>query len=183
MVQPAQALVFAFADWLTRIIVGVKYCFRYNRRRAAQANGEVDPIDLTQMPRPHRRRREKKLMTMDEVNERFPLTKYKQWKSTRETEGLPPSGGIATAPPSRAASMKDVEGVMSNMEDSTSGPRPDTALSMAREDLTPVGPTSPTHPVVPRKSEDGMAKDKALDKDVEAQKSATTTAQPTENSK
>jgi hypothetical protein len=183
MVLPAQAVVLAFADCLTRIIVGVKYCFRYNRRRAAQANGEVDPIDLTTMPRPHRRRREKKLMTMDEVNERFPLTKYKQWKSTRETEGLPPSGGIATAPPSRAASMKDVDGAMSNIDDSTSSPRPDKALSMAREDRTSVGSTSPTHPVVPRKSEDSKAKDKAWDKDVEADKPATTTAQPIETGK
>jgi Ring finger domain len=45
-------------------------------------------------------------MTMEEVNERFPLTKYKQWRSTRAEEGLPTAGGI-TAPPSRAASMKD----------------------------------------------------------------------------
>merc|ERR1712157_185109 len=55
------------------IIVGVKYCFRYNRRnqqaRALNENG--DPIDLAQMPRPHRRRREKKLMSMEDVNERF----------------------------------------------------------------------------------------------------------------
>jgi hypothetical protein len=122
-------------------------------------------------------------MTMDEVNERFPLTKYKQWKSTRETEGLPPSGGIATAPPSRAASMKDVEGVISNTDNSTPSPRPDTALSRARDDLTSGGPTSPTHPVVPRKSEDGKAKDKATDKDVEAEKPAPTTAKPTEAGK
>ncbi|KAI8939839.1 hypothetical protein NX059_003577 [Plenodomus lindquistii] len=115
------------------IIVGVKYCFRYNRRRAAAANGEPDPIDLTNMPRPHRRRREKKLMTMDEVNERFPLTKYKMWKSSRETEGLPANGGIATAPQSRATSVKDVEGVLAAKEEGSS-PRPDTALSMARED-------------------------------------------------
>jgi hypothetical protein len=63
----------------------VKYCFRYNRRRAAAAAGENgEPIDMATMPRPHRRRREKKLMTMDEVNEQFPLMKYKQWKSSRE---------------------------------------------------------------------------------------------------
>ncbi|KAF2847806.1 hypothetical protein T440DRAFT_182699 [Plenodomus tracheiphilus IPT5] len=124
------------------IIVGVKYCFRYNRRRAAAANGEAEPIDLTAMPRPHRRRREKKLMTMEEVNERFPLTKYKMWKSSRETEGLPASGGIATAPQSRAASMKDVEGVIS-AKDEGSSPRPDTALSMAREDIAATKVASP----------------------------------------
>lgn len=118
-----------------RIIVGVKYCFRYNRRRAAGAAGENgEPIDMTTMPRPHRRRREKKLMTMDEVNEQFPLMKYKQWKSSRETRGLPANGGIATAPQSRAASMKDVEGVIPARGDAAS-PRPGTALSMARDDI------------------------------------------------
>jgi hypothetical protein len=72
-------------------------------------NGE--PIDLTAMPRAHRRRREKKLMTLDEVNERFPLIKYKNWRATRAEEGLPTAGGI-TAPPSRAASMKDEDGII-----------------------------------------------------------------------
>jgi len=74
-------------------------------------NGDGEPIDLAAMPRPHRRRREKKLMTVDEVNERFPLTKYKAWRATREREGLPAAGGI-TAPNSRAASMVDAEGVI-----------------------------------------------------------------------
>ncbi|KAF1359419.1 hypothetical protein EJ07DRAFT_166008 [Lizonia empirigonia] len=117
------------------IIVGVKYCFRYNRRRAAAAAGENgEPIDMTTMPRPHRRRREKKLMTMDEVNDQFPLTKYKQWKSSRETEGLPANGGIATAPQSRAASMKGVEGVIPAKDEAVSS-GPGTALSMARDDI------------------------------------------------
>lgn len=114
------------------IIVGVKYCFRYNRRRAAQ-NAANTEIDMTNMPRPHRRRREKKLMTMDEVNERFPLTKYKQWKSSRETEGLPSNGGIATAPQSRAPSIKEVEAATGSPDEGP-GPRTDTALSMARQD-------------------------------------------------
>lgn len=45
---------------------------------------------------------------MDEVNQRFPLTKYKTWRSSREKEGLPTAGGI-TAPPSRAASIKGLD--------------------------------------------------------------------------
>ncbi|TVY46537.1 RING finger protein [Lachnellula occidentalis] len=97
------------------IIVGVKYCFRYNARNRALRNGEdVDPINLENMPtRPHRRRREKKLMTMDEVNERFPLTKYKAWVASRAREGLPTSGGVAvTAPPSRAGSVRETEGII-----------------------------------------------------------------------
>ncbi|KAH7069362.1 hypothetical protein FB567DRAFT_540734 [Paraphoma chrysanthemicola] len=125
------------------------------------------------MPRPHRRRREKKLMTMDEVNERFPLTKYKQWKSTRETEGLPASGGIATAPASRAASMKDVEGALSK-DEGASSPRPDTALSMAREELAAPNSSSQPAPSSPRASEDD--KEKETDKDVEKKMAKSPTA-------
>ena len=44
-------------------------------------------------------------MTMDDVNERFPLTKYKTWINNRAAQGLSTAGGVA-APPSRAASMK-----------------------------------------------------------------------------
>ncbi|KAJ5246953.1 hypothetical protein N7468_001936 [Penicillium chermesinum] len=88
------------------IIVGVKYCFRYNQRNRQLRNEETgEPIDLVTMPRPHRRRREKKLMTMDEVNERFPLAKYKVWRSSRANQGLPTEGGI-TAPNSEPQSLK-----------------------------------------------------------------------------
>ncbi|WPH02693.1 Hypothetical protein R9X50_00555900 [Acrodontium crateriforme] len=79
------------------IIVGVKYCFRYNQRnRQARILGENgEPIDLAQMPQ-RRRRREKKIMSMEEVNERFPLTKYKVWRSTRAASGLPAAGGVTS---------------------------------------------------------------------------------------
>ncbi|RMD40328.1 hypothetical protein DV735_g4816, partial [Chaetothyriales sp. CBS 134920] len=88
------------------IIVGVKYCFRYNQRNRLrmQAEGE-DAVDLNAMPRQHRRRREKKLMTMDEVNEKFPLTKYKIWRATRAENGLPTAGGIVATATSRAPSI------------------------------------------------------------------------------
>lgn len=97
-----------------RIIVGVKYCFRYNARnrqiRGLDENGE--PINLDNMPqRPHRRRREKKLMTMDEVNEKFPMTKYKAWVSSRAREGLPTAGGVSVHP-SRANSVRSVQGIV-----------------------------------------------------------------------
>ncbi|KAI8965390.1 hypothetical protein F5Y11DRAFT_9062 [Daldinia sp. FL1419] len=99
------------------IIVGVKYCFRYNARnrqlRGLDENGE--PINLENMPaRPHRRRREKKLMTMDEVNDKFPMMKYKAWVSARASEGLPTAGGVS-APPSRANSVRSVEGIVPEM--------------------------------------------------------------------
>lgn len=44
-------------------------------------------------------------MTMDEVNDLFPLMKYKSWRSTRASKGLSTSGGISV-PPSRAPSVK-----------------------------------------------------------------------------
>ncbi|QIW95446.1 hypothetical protein AMS68_000964 [Peltaster fructicola] len=98
------------------IIVGVKYCFRYNQRnrqlRALNENGE--PIDLANM-NGRRRRREKKLMTMEEVNERFPLMKYKLWRSKREAEGLPTEGGV-TAPPSRAVSIRSKEAARTSFQ-------------------------------------------------------------------
>lgn len=85
----------------------MKYCFRYNQRNRQLRSEETgEPIDLVAMPRTHRRRREKKLMTMDEVNERFPLVKYKVWRSSRANQGLPTEGGI-TAPNSRPQSLKD----------------------------------------------------------------------------
>ncbi|KAJ5727092.1 hypothetical protein N7493_004912 [Penicillium malachiteum] len=94
------------------IIVGVKYCFRYNQRNRQLRNEETgERIDLVTMPRAHRRRREKKLMTMDEVNARFPLMKYKVWRSSRANQGLPTEGGI-TAPNSRPQSLKDTDGVV-----------------------------------------------------------------------
>ena len=101
-------------SWLTshlRIIVGVKYCFRYNQRNRQLRNEDGEPIEIGPVPRTHRRRREKKLMTMDEVNERFPIIKYKQWRSTRAEEGLPTAGGI-TAPESRPASIRHEKGVI-----------------------------------------------------------------------
>jgi Ring finger domain len=129
-----------------RIIVGVKYCFRYNQRnRALRAHADGDPIDLTAMPRPHRRRREKKLMTMDEVNSRFPLIKYKAWRASREHQGLPAAGGI-TAPPSRAGSIKDVEGTIdeSPKRMSVDQDRPGSSLSHINRTI----PASPTHPTI-----------------------------------
>jgi hypothetical protein len=131
---------------MCRIIVGVKYCFRYNARNRALARGETgEPIDLETMPRPHRRRREKKLMTMDEVNERFPLTKYKAWMATRASEGLPTAGGVA-ATPSRAASLRDADGAMPSSPTSMKHPvedRPATAASVRPSEKTnPANPTT-----------------------------------------
>jgi hypothetical protein len=77
-------------------------------------NEDGEPITLENMPRPHRRRREKKLMTMDEVNEKFPMTKYKSWVSERAREGLPTAGGVSV-PPSRANSIREAEGIAADL--------------------------------------------------------------------
>jgi hypothetical protein len=132
-----------------RIIVGVKYCFRYNARNRAIRNGEeVDPINLENLPtRPHRRRREKKLMTMDEVNERFPLTKYKNWVASRASEGLPTSGGV-TASPSRPGSIRNVDAAMPSSPTgtkhsvNTANTRPGTAASEAAAGEITISPTT-----------------------------------------
>lgn len=128
-----------------RIIVGVKYCFRYNARsRAMRMAGEDgEPINMENMPRPHRRRREKKLMTMDEVNEKFPMLKYKTWVATRAQEGLPTRGGVS-APPSRANSVRDVDGTspeLPSKERISTEDRPTTSATAA---VKPE-PQSPRH--------------------------------------
>ncbi|KAI4730966.1 hypothetical protein E4T49_01241 [Aureobasidium sp. EXF-10728] len=111
------------------IIVGVKYCFRYNQRNRQRALGEDgNPIDLMAMPRPHRRRKEKKLMTMDDVNERFPLAKYKVWRASREAHGLPAAGGVSAAP-SRAPSIRQSD--PSDLQDPPQSPR--TTLELAQQ--------------------------------------------------
>src|SRR5438045_3836461 len=42
-----------------------------------------------------RRRRERKLLKIEEVNERFPVMTYKAWRAQRERAGLSAEGGIA----------------------------------------------------------------------------------------
>lgn len=107
------------------IIVGVKYCFRYNQRNRQLRNEETgEPIDLMTVPRTHRRKREKRLMTMDEVNERFPLIKYKAWRSSRADRGLPTAGGI-TAPSDEAQDSKKED----EIGKTTLGPSCDSSLT------------------------------------------------------
>lgn len=142
--------------------MGVKYCFRYNQRNRAAAAGRLnengDPIDLTAIPgRPHRRRKEKKLMSMDEVNERFPLTNYKTWRSSREAEGLPSSGGLNMAP-SRAASVKEEGGITGeNRQNRTSveSRRSKRFSGVASQDHAATSAPEVQGPSSPTKSEKG----------------------------
>ena len=141
---------------VSRIIVGVKYCFRYNQRnRRPQHDENGDPIDMVAMPGPRRRRREKKLMSMDEVNERFPLTKYKAWTTSRAAEGLPTAGGVAAPSLSRAASLRAAEGTIGRKSEETQRPvTPATKESLEQSRPSPESKkeekkamTEPTAPV------------------------------------
>lgn len=73
-------------------------------------------------------------MTMDEVNEKFPMMKYKNWVASRAKEGLPTQGGVS-APPSRAASLRSVEGVVPELppKESVSEERPATSATATKE--------------------------------------------------
>lgn len=109
--RETNALITDIISLSNRIIVGVKYCFRYNQRHRQLRNAESgEPIDLMAVPRTHRRRREKKLMTMDEVNGRFPLTKYKTWRASRADQGLSTAGGVEAPAGSRPASIREFYG-------------------------------------------------------------------------
>lgn len=133
--------------------MGVKYCFRYNQRnRARMAGDDPDAVDLAAMPR-QRRRREKKLMTMDEVNEKFPLTKYKTWRSNRAEEGLPTAGGINTAS-SRPASVKNMSRI--SEDDDKEPPTPRSPVTETEK----ITPSEPNSPVITRNSKAANDSDK-----------------------
>ena len=114
-----------FKTNVIRIIVGVKYCFRYSQRnrRGAQFEEEVDLATLHPFVGLHhpvqRRRREKKLLKLEEVNERFPVMTYKAWRAQRERAGLSAEGGIApqtnpTAPNTPLLNQTEAEGSSEN---------------------------------------------------------------------
>ncbi|PGH30937.1 hypothetical protein GX50_06294 [[Emmonsia] crescens] len=144
------------------IIVGVKYCFRYNQRNRQvrnEANG--DHIDLVTVPRNHRRRREKKLMSMDDVNSRFPLMKYKVWRATRADEGLPTAGGIQ-APTSRPQSLKNEGGsvTVSSVENQELTARTDPTTSAESSNESKPQPEPEPEPesvILPAEQKETMA--------------------------
>ncbi|KAL9123555.1 MAG: hypothetical protein Q9217_007021, partial [Psora testacea] len=164
-----------------RIIVGVKYCFRYNQRnRRAQQDDNGEPIDMNTIPHTRRRRREKKLMTMDEVNERFPLLKYKAWMTTRAEEGLPTAGGVAAPAGSRAASLRNAEGVIPSAR--TSGDNPRSLTPGAKESMEQhnESPESAKSPVIKTSSEQpGVAETKGEEAKGEHKDADTPTIEPT----
>ncbi|KAG5304920.1 RING-8 finger domain-containing protein [Histoplasma capsulatum G186AR] len=138
------------------IIVGVKYCFRYNQRNRQARNEENgEPIDMVTVPRTHRRRREKKLMSMDDVNARFPLMKYKTWRANRADEGLPTAGGIQ-APTSRPSSLKNEGGSIilpsAENQESPVSRNPTSSPESSNEPVPQVEPESGILPAVHRET-------------------------------
>lgn len=89
-------------------------------------------------------------MTMEEVNDRFPLMKYKAWRSSRVDKGLPSAGGI-TAPSSRPHTPKNEEresspAVESALVDSQS-PAPTASTPNKGHDRFVSNPKEPSSPV------------------------------------
>ena len=85
-------------------------------------------------------------MTMDEVNERFPLLKYKAWMATRAEEGLSTAGGVAIRSESRAASIRNAEGGIPLASKSGDIQRPVTPAakeSMEQQNESPESTKSP----------------------------------------
>ena len=102
------------------------------------------------MPR-QRRRREKKLMSLDEVNERFPITKYKTWVSSRADAGLSTAGGIDSSV-SRPASIKEPEEpIEQNSESSSKAQQPATTSATTTTTTTTTDEKS-SEPAVPESS-------------------------------
>ena len=96
------------------------------------------------VPRPHRRRREKKLMPIDEVNEKFPMVKYKSWVASRAQEGLPTRGGVSV-PQSRPNSVRDAEGTIreaSLRERPSTDGRPTTSATATGIAMEPTSETT-----------------------------------------
>ncbi|EJP62001.1 RING finger domain protein [Beauveria bassiana ARSEF 2860] len=83
------AIFFGVVFAIPCVILSAQYCFRYahNRTRATVVNGR--PTPLVTMPNARRERRQKSLMTVNEINGRFPKRKYGHWVSERAGECLP----------------------------------------------------------------------------------------------
>lgn len=94
------------------VILGLRYCCRQRRRRQEleAAGYPVTPSDLEHgrsdewafylnplfAGRPsYYRRLDRRLVTKEDLDRRFPVVKYKEWALEREREGLSTDGGIS----------------------------------------------------------------------------------------
>ena len=141
-------------------------------------NGEdPDGLDLGAMPRTHRRRREKKLMTMEEVNERFPLKKYKTWRSTRADQGLSTAGGIASTT-SRPVSVHDAEEVAKDQDTSTNIETVTTASTLDEKSTPAHGVPEPVDPSSPKPESSHIPDNKTSEEDTRPVTAGTSTLHP-----
>ena len=93
-------------------------------------------------------------MSMEEVNERFPLMKYKAWMTTRAEEGLPTAGGVAAPSASRAASLRNADGAIPIAKNSEEVNRPDTpAEGHTKEESKDSPPATKTPEISPTREE------------------------------
>ena len=87
-------------------------------------------------------------MSMEEVNERFPLMKYKAWMTTRAEEGLSTAGGVAAVSASRAASLRNADGVMPMSRKSGDTQRPKTPAESEQPEEVNDSPQSTKAPEI-----------------------------------
>ena len=87
-------------------------------------------------------------MSMEEVNERFPLMKYKAWMTTRAEEGLSTAGGIAAPSASRAASLRNADGAIPMAKKSEDVNRPVTPAESHGAEENKDSPQSTKEPAV-----------------------------------
>ena len=117
-------------------------------------------------------------MTMDEVNERFPLVKYKAWMTSRAEEGLPTAGGVAIPSASRAASLRNAEGVLAPVRNSHEANRPTTPLpkqSSDEQDDSPEATKTSPEIITSSPRSDAKEKTEGEDKKDEGQEKENTT--------
>lgn len=105
-------------------------------------------------------------MTMDEVNEKFPITKYKAWVAKRAEEGLPTAGGVAM-PSSKPASIKETDEPAQPRQDSSSSDEnasrsPIATASQVKHDKEPESVPTTAQGMVQDTTQD-MAQDRVQD--------------------
>lgn len=113
------------------VILGVRYCYRTRRRQRMIERGEISPDDTESMLEAQGiggtegfayylnplgvgattnqgpRRADRHVLTLEELDARFPVQKYWDWTKSQIAQGLPSEGGISkqAAGLSRSASV------------------------------------------------------------------------------
>lgn len=119
-------------------------CCRFNiRSRELQAGRNGDLIDLEALPRPHRRNQVGILMTVSELDERFPIQKYKYWVTSRARVDAPIAreGSVLSG---RAGGMRRVDGALPlpGLTSGTADSATATMISGAQSSNSSIVPTT-----------------------------------------